>query len=355
MAKRMPLPPEQPLSTPQGTIVVDRPMPGFAGHFTTPPTREQREAARAKAGPAPLDDELGRVVASGAGAGTQETPQAAGGVVPAFLLKDVSPIKPGVEEVEIPVDLIDPSPYQPRLQIDEEKITELGASLASGQINAIIVRPINGRYELICGERRWRAMQSIGGKTIRAIIRPMSDTEADLEALVDNDAREDLTSFERGVRYKSALDKKLVKNPASLARRVGKNALEISRCLSFFKLPVEVLPLLNQRPGFLSSRAVTDFLPYVEKNDQDLVTVAITKVFDGTEVTAALNWLKAESRARHTPAAPSHIQEYTIDGRNLGSMRVDGRRVVITCAPGVTPDELINTILLSKPESLSNG
>lgn len=261
----------------------------------------------------------------------------------------------GIEEVEIPVDLIDPSPYQPRIQIDEEKITELGASLASGQINAIIVRPVKGRYELICGERRWRAMQSIGRKTIRAIIRPMSDTDADIEALVDNDAREDLTSFERGVRYKAALDKKLVKNAASLARRVGKKELEISRCLSFFKLPVEVLPLLNQRPGFLSARAVTDFLPYVENNDQDLVIVAITKVFDGMEVTAALNWLKAESRARHTPAAKSHIQEYTIDGRTLGSMRVDGRRVVITCAPGVSPDELISTILLTKPGSVSNG
>lgn len=267
----------------------------------------------------------------------------------------------GVEELHIPVDLIDISPFQPRIQIDEQAITELGMSIAAeGQINAIIVRPANGRYELIGGERRWRAVQTLGLKTIRAVVRHLSDDETALMALVDNDAREDLTDYERALRYKYMLDQKLAKSAADLARRVGKKELDISRCLAFHKLPQEVIPLLNQRPGFLSARAAGDFARYMASDDADLVTIAINKVFDEKlDVLSALNWLKSEHRARHSPTAPMVKQELHAGGRLLGEIRIDGRRVVITCSAGVTPDELIDTILLStgkpKEKSLSNG
>lgn len=267
----------------------------------------------------------------------------------------------GVEELQIPVDLIDISPFQPRIQIDEQAITELGMSIAAeGQINSIIVRPVNGRYELIGGERRWRAVQTLGLKTIRAVVRHLSDDETALMALVDNDAREDLTDYERALRYKYMLDQKLAKSAADLARRVGKKELDISRCLAFHKLPQEVVPLLTQRPAFLSARAAGDFARYMASNDADLVTVAINKVFDEKlDILSALNWLKSEHRARHTPSAPVMKQEFHSGGRLLGEIRIDGRKVVITCSAGVTPDELVNTIILNTGKSvegsLSNG
>ena len=286
--------------------------------------------------------------------------------MPVLLTRDDGKVTPsnrtsGVEELHIPVDLIDISPFQPRIQIDEQAITELGMSIAAeGQINAIIVRPANGRYELIGGERRWRAVQTLGLKSIRAVVRHLTDDETALMALVDNDAREDLTDYERALRYKFMLDKKLAKSAADLARRVGKKELDISRCLAFHKLPQEVLPLLTQRPSFLSARAAGDFARYMASDDADLVTIAINKVFDNKlDVLSALNWLKSEHRARHSPSAPITKQEFHAGGRLLGEIRIDGRKVVITCSAGVTPDELINTILLStnknEEKSLSNG
>lgn len=253
------------------------------------------------------------------------------------------------EEVMLPIDLIDVSPFQPRIKIDEQAISALGLSIASeGQINAIIVRPMNGRYELVGGEHRWLAMQSIGKTEIRAVIRELSDEQAALMSLADNEARKDLCDYERAVSYKALLDKKLVKNAAHLSRVVGKTEMEISRCLAFHKLPDDVIPLLKECPDFLSARAAGEFAKYVLAGDDDLTMLAIRKVFDGKfDVLSALNWLKSESRARHSPSAPAAKKTLLVGDRFMGEMRVEGRKVVITCAAGVTPADLINTLTLN--------
>lgn len=251
------------------------------------------------------------------------------------------------EEVDIPVGMVDVSPYQPRLTIDEEKINALALAIqAKGQINAIIVRQVKDRYELVAGERRWRAMQRLGHKTIRAVIRRLSDADAKILAVTDNTARENLAEYELAKSIKGLIAEGVVKNQAEAAGLFGFTPVEVTRFMSFHRLPIEVMPLLDQRPGFLSARAASDFVPYMKSNDADLITIAIQKVFDEKlDVLSALNWLRGQSRARHNPSAPVVKQEYSINGRVMGEMRTEGRKVVITCAPGVSPDELINTIL----------
>ncbi len=111
----------------------------------------------------------------------------------------------------IAVTLIDPNPFQPRTEFDEEALDELAASLrAHGVLQAVLVRPSPaspGRYELVLGERRWQAAQRAGLHEIPAIIRPTTDTEmADL-ALQENVQRRDLNAVEEGWAYKRLMDR----------------------------------------------------------------------------------------------------------------------------------------------------
>lgn len=338
MAKRMPLPPDV-IVEPQDTSPAPAFMLGFAGVVSKIVKPPPRELFTLKEGGDYLPPEPALAVQNS----TRESRQ-----------------QSMADGVEIPVDMIDVSPYQPRITINEQAISDLGLSIAAeGQINAIIVRPVNGRYELICGERRWRAVQSIGKSVVRAIIRDLSNNESAVISLADNDAREDLTDYERSLRYQYMLENKLAKNAADIGRRVGKNEMFISRCMSFFKLPLEVMPLLNKKPEFLSSRSAGEFAKFMGSDDADLVTEAITKVYQGRlDVLSALNWLKGQSRSRHSPLPAKRKQEFFLNGRLIGEIVTEGKKVVITCADGVTADELVNTLILSSnniEKSLTNG
>jgi len=254
----------------------------------------------------------------------------------------------GDSETEIPLALVDPSPYQPRLVFDEDTIQDLKESIReNGQINAIIVRrKQDGRYELVGGERRCHALTRLHRTTVRAVVKELSDSEAALWALADNEAREDLCDYERGKKYRQMLESKLVADQQDLAAKIGRNKNHVSRCLAFFRLPQEIMPQLDGRPGFLSARAADEFAAHMKH--PDLVIDAIDKVLNGSEVVNALNWLKGQIKARENPASPRTHHEWSENGRMLGEMRIEGRRLVITCAPGVTPDEMMNRILLGE-------
>src|ERR1700740_1264301 len=98
---------------------------------------------------------------------------------------------------EMDIDLIDPSPYQPRTKFREEALDELARSIkASGIIQPLVVRPIGSRFQLIAGERRWRAAQRAGLTKVAAIVRQVSDELALEMTLVENIQREDLNAIE---------------------------------------------------------------------------------------------------------------------------------------------------------------
>lgn len=262
----------------------------------------------------------------------------------------------GVEsdtDIDIPIDLIDRSPYQPRTKIDEDAIGRLADSMAVRQINAIIVRKKDGgRYELIAGERRWRAKKLLGHPTIRAKVYVLTDAQALLMALTDNEAREDLTDFERGMSYRGLLADKIVSSQVELARVIGKERTFVVRCLSYFKLPKEVLAMLETRQDLFGSAYAQSFAAIMDANEgkeADLIIDAVRKIFEGKlDPTNALNWLKGQVRARRFPKSLPIIQTFQTEGRHIGEIKTDGRKVVITCAEGVSPDEVINIILLGK-------
>jgi ParB family transcriptional regulator, chromosome partitioning protein len=156
----------------------------------------------------------------------------------------------GVPEEELrdlPVELIAPNPRQPRRRFDEEALAALAASLAErGMLQPVLVRPrTGGAYELVAGERRWRAARIAGLESIPALVRARADGEALEAALIENMAREDLNPIDEA-RACVALVEELGLTREDVARRLGRSRVAVSNLIRLLDLPDAVLVLLQE-------------------------------------------------------------------------------------------------------------
>ena len=147
---------------------------------------------------------------------------------------------------ELPVSLIKPNPSQPRTNFDEEALAALAASIeASGVVQPLLVRPLpDGSYELVAGERRWRAAQQAGVEKVPAVVRDQEEAERLQAALIENMVREDLNPVEEA-RACDALVRELGLTKEELARRVGRSRPAVSNLIRLLELPDEALDLLQ--------------------------------------------------------------------------------------------------------------
>jgi len=157
--------------------------------------------------------------------------------------------EPAVEESELrelPVTLIKPNPSQPRNKFDPETLAGLASSIeVSGVVQPLLVRPLpDGSYELIAGERRWRAAQQAGLERVPAVIRASGEAERLQTALIENMVREDLNPVEEA-RACAALVEDLGLSKEDLARRVGRSRPAVSNLIRLLDLPDEALALLE--------------------------------------------------------------------------------------------------------------
>ncbi|KYG28688.1 nucleoid occlusion protein [Priestia endophytica] len=152
------------------------------------------------------------------------------------------------EVKELPVSQISPNRYQPRTIFQENKIEELAQTIRThGIIQPIIVRKMTeGHFEIIAGERRWRAVQSLGWLTIPAIVKQFNDTETASVALIENLQREELTPIEEAVAYAKLIELHNLTQEA-LAQRLGKGQSTIANKLRLLKLPEEVQDSIRQK------------------------------------------------------------------------------------------------------------
>jgi ParB family chromosome partitioning protein len=148
---------------------------------------------------------------------------------------------------ELPLELIAPSPTQPRRHFDEDALQALAGSLGErGVLQPVLVRPkAGGTFELVAGERRWRAAQIAGMESIPALVRPRDDAEAIELALIENMAREDLNPIEEA-RACAALVEELGLTREEVGRRVGRSRVAVSNLTRLLDLPDEVIELLEQ-------------------------------------------------------------------------------------------------------------
>lgn len=142
--------------------------------------------------------------------------------------------------VEIPLAQLRPNPYQPRRNFNEESIQELASSIKEhGVIQPIIVRSVLKGYEIIAGERRFRASQVCGQATIPSVVKKLTDQQVMEIALIENVQREDLNAMEIAVAYQALIDQFSITQEV-LAVKVGKSRSHIANFLRLLQLPEEV-------------------------------------------------------------------------------------------------------------------
>src|SRR5579863_4973504 len=161
------------------------------------------------------------------------------------------PIYAGPQQIDI--DLIEPSPYQPRTRFREEALDELARSIqASGIIQPLVVRSRGSRYELIAGERRWRAAQRAGLTKVTAIIRQVPDELALEMTLVENIQREDLNAIEAARAFERLMDEFQL-TQESVAERTGKDRATVANSIRLLKLEPTIQDWIEE--GKLSAGA----------------------------------------------------------------------------------------------------
>ena len=147
---------------------------------------------------------------------------------------------------QIDIDLIEPSPYQPRTRFREEALDELARSIkSSGIIQPLVVRPIGSRFQLIAGERRWRAAQRAGLAKVPAIVRQVPDELALEMTLVENIQREDLNAIEAARAFERLLEEFQLTQEA-VAERTGKDRATVANSIRLLKLEPAILEWIEE-------------------------------------------------------------------------------------------------------------
>ena len=138
---------------------------------------------------------------------------------------------------DLPVTEIDPNPYQTRTNFDEQALNELAASiLVNGVVQPIVVRPANGRYQLVAGERRWRASQKLGREFIPAVIKQVSNEQAMEMTIVENLQREGLNPMEEARAF-DRLSREFSLTQEQMSQRTGKDRASIANLIRLLRLP----------------------------------------------------------------------------------------------------------------------
>ena len=153
---------------------------------------------------------------------------------------------PKEEIVEIDISELRPNPYQPRKEFDPEKLTELAVSIKEhGIIQPIIVKKSVKGYEIIAGERRYRASKLAGLDKVPAIVRPFTDEQMAEISLLENIQRENLNPIEEALAYKQLLEKSHMTHE-NLSTKVGKSRSYITNVIGLLRLPSEVQELVSK-------------------------------------------------------------------------------------------------------------
>ena len=164
--------------------------------------------------------------------------------------RGLSALIPGAADetglIEVPVNAVSPNPRQPRQAFDEESLEALARSIREvGVLQPIVVRVLNGGYELVAGERRLRAAKLAGLATIAAVIRTTDDTESLREALIENIHRQDLGALEQAAAFQELLEDLGVTQEV-LAERLGHSRPFVTNTIRLLQLPGEVQRLLAE-------------------------------------------------------------------------------------------------------------
>ena len=156
-------------------------------------------------------------------------------------------LKPGEQLLEVDIDLIEPNPQQPRSRFTEEKLEELAQSIrVNGLVQPVLLRRAEGgRFQLVAGERRWRASQRAGLQKVKAVVRDIPDDKLLELALIENIQRAELNAIEEAQAYQSLVNR-LGMTQDEVAQQVGKDRSSVANFLRLLKLPEAVQRMVEE-------------------------------------------------------------------------------------------------------------
>lgn len=247
------------------------------------------------------------------------------------------------EIVELKLSELRPNPYQPRKKFDEDKLKELSESIKEhGVFQPIIVKKSIKGYEIIAGERRFRASKLAGKETIPAIIRDFSDEMMMEIALLENLQRENLNAIEEAVAYKKLLDSLKI-TQEELSKKLGKSRSYITNMLGLLELPSSVKQMIQEDKISMShARALSKI-----KNPEDIENLANKIINEGLNVRDIENITKNDSiEKKHKITTTRQTSEYkeleSIMSDKLGTkVKIKNRKLEIN----FTNDNDLNRIL----------
>lgn len=229
---------------------------------------------------------------------------------------------PGTALADLPVGAIRSNPFQPRQHFDEPALNELAGSIkASGLLQPLVVRQNGSQYELISGERRWRAVQRLGWASVPAVVREADDRAMLTLALIENLQRDDLSAIDTATGYQRLIDEFALPH-AEIARLVGKSRTAISNTLRLLGLPREVQTLVQE--GALSEGHARALLGIADAGEQVRVARAVVEGGYSVRDTEAL--LRGEGPAA-VAITPVGRPRRKISARKPLPSSADARRV----------------------------
>lgn len=247
----------------------------------------------------------------------------------------------GRQHMMVPVDKIEPNPFQPRTVFNEAKIRELATTIsADGLGEPVLLRRNGDGYQLIAGERRWRAVKLLNHSTIEALVIDADDAKAAILALVENLQREDLADFEVALGIKRVMDQ--FPQRSKLAEYLGIERSDLYRYLAFHALPESIQERLRANPELLGRVAAADIVKVLKDGEgaPDLIQrleQAITLVEQGR-----LDQTKVASHIVRMNGSSSSLAEktpLTSNGTKVGSFARDHKNIVVKIATGALSDE----------------
>lgn len=241
----------------------------------------------------------------------------------ALFIENDQPIKENENVNEVNIADIEPDKNQPRKVFDEEKLSELSASIKEhGVITPLIVAPIeDGRYKIIAGERRWRAARKAGVKKLPVVIKEVSQKEAAEIALIENLQREDLNVIEEAKGYES-LKKEFSMTQDEIAKRVGKSRPVVANAMRLLTLGKEIVAMLEA--GEISPGHGKVLLSVEDKEKRlELAIACKEKNLSVRELEAAIKKLNA-------PEKPKKEKDINIAALEKRITETIGRKVKIS-------------------------
>jgi ParB family chromosome partitioning protein len=274
---------------------------------------------------------------------TQTAPGLAGALAVAQLR--VQELESAGVTSQLPVAEIAPNPWQPRRIFNEAKLSELAESIREvGQVQPIVVRRVEAGYQIVAGERRWRAHKVLGLDSIKAVVADCSDSDMAVLAMVENVSRDDLADYEISLSIRRT--EKEFPDRKRLAEALGLSRSGLFQFLSFDKLPSFILSDLDIQPRLLGANAAEAIVSAIRKFGEAGLAAArevwpdvVSGEIEQGKAAAAIKQI-ATRGATSAPANERSIDKFFAGKEHAGSITKDVNGFTVKFKPGVMTEAL---------------